>query len=80
MSVEPWVAIRDLAFAHEAASESLFTGVTLHLPRGFTGVVGANGPCALLLVSHDRRFLERIARTRWHVDADGDGNSAVTVH
>jgi macrolide transport system ATP-binding/permease protein len=29
-------------------------------------------PCALLLVSHDRRFLERLATTEWHLMPDGD--------
>jgi ATPase subunit of ABC transporter with duplicated ATPase domains len=29
-------------------------------------------PCGLLLVSHDRRFLERLTRRRWHVYPDGE--------
>ena len=28
----------------------------------------ADCPCGLLLVSHDRRFLTRLARTRWHIE------------
>ncbi len=27
-------------------------------------------PCGLLLVSHDRRFLDVLARTRWHISED----------
>ena len=26
-------------------------------------------PCALLLVSHDERFLRGLTRTRWHIEA-----------
>ncbi len=29
-------------------------------------------PCALLLVSHDRRFLERLCTSEWHLVADGE--------
>lgn len=32
----------------------------------------AECPCALLLVSHDQRFLERLTRRRWHVAAGDD--------
>ncbi len=28
----------------------------------------AECPCGLLLVSHDERFLARLARTRWEID------------
>lgn len=28
-------------------------------------------PCGLLLVSHDRRFLDRLTRTRWHISREG---------
>lgn len=31
-------------------------------------------PCGLLLVSHDRRFLDALAHKRWHISED----SAVT--
>ncbi len=33
--------------------------------------------CALLLVSHDRRFLERLARTEWSLIAEGAGTRLV---
>lgn len=32
----------------------------------------AECPCALLLVSHDLRFLGKLVEWRWHLDADGD--------
>jgi ATPase subunit of ABC transporter with duplicated ATPase domains len=35
----------------------------------------ADCPCALLLVSHDRVFLEKTTRTRWHLDARPDGDT-----
>jgi ATPase subunit of ABC transporter with duplicated ATPase domains len=35
----------------------------------------ADCPCALLLVSHDRAFLEKTTRTRWHLDARPDGDA-----
>ena len=28
----------------------------------------SNCPCGLLLVSHDDRFLQRFARTRWQIE------------
>lgn len=34
----------------------------------------ADCPCGLLLVSHDRRFLKRLTRTRWHIGATEDGS------
>ena len=41
----------------------------------------AECPCAMLLVSHDLRFLERTTQTEWHIqlDADGTGNSRLEV-
>jgi ATPase subunit of ABC transporter with duplicated ATPase domains len=33
----------------------------------------ADCPCGLLLVSHDRNFLDRLARKRWHISAAADG-------
>jgi len=38
----------------------------------------ADCPCGLLLVSHDLRFLSRIASTRWHLQQAG-GNVLLTV-
>jgi ATPase subunit of ABC transporter with duplicated ATPase domains len=35
----------------------------------------ADCPCAMLLVSHDRPFLEKIARIRWHLEEEGNGDS-----
>jgi macrolide transport system ATP-binding/permease protein len=37
------VALRDLAFSYDGASAPLLTGLSAHLPLGFTGVLGANG-------------------------------------
>ncbi|MEM8769522.1 MAG: ATP-binding cassette domain-containing protein, partial [Pseudomonadota bacterium] len=39
----------------------------------------ADCPCALLLVSHDRRFLERIGAQSWRMEADEDGNSILNT-
>ena len=36
-------------------------------------------PCGLLLVSHDRRFLDRLTRTQWRVEMDDDRNSKLIV-
>ncbi|HRX52120.1 MAG TPA: ATP-binding cassette domain-containing protein [Candidatus Krumholzibacteria bacterium] len=33
----------------------------------------ADCPCALLLVSHDRRFLEALTTTAWRIEPDGGG-------
>ena len=30
----------------------------------------ADCPCGLLLVSHDQRFLDALARKRWHISED----------
>ena len=37
----------------------------------------ADCPCALLLVSHDRRFLEAVGTQTWVIDVDHRGNSAL---
>ena len=39
----------------------------------------AGAPCAMLLVSHDERFLGRLARTRWAVSDAGGGRSVLRV-
>ena len=39
----------------------------------------AQCPCGLLLVSHDQRFLDSLAASRWHLEVDAEGNSAVAV-
>jgi ATPase subunit of ABC transporter with duplicated ATPase domains len=36
----------------------------------------ADCPCGLLLVSHDRRFLDALTRTRWHIATDGGISSS----
>lgn len=37
----------------------------------------AECPCALLLVSHDTRFLERTTQTEWHIRASDHGSDSV---
>ncbi len=39
----------------------------------------ADCPCGLLLVSHDQRFLARVADTSWHIKGDEQRNSVVIV-
>ncbi len=39
----------------------------------------AGCPCAMLLVSHDRAFLEKITRTRWHLSAGADGDVQLEI-
>ncbi len=36
-------------------------------------------PCGLLLVSHDRRFLDTLAQTRWHISEDGQRKGNYTL-
>ena len=36
-------------------------------------------PCGLLLVSHDERFLERLARSFWRIEVDASGDSTVVT-
>ena len=43
MSSEPSVALRDVTFCYENAPEPLISDLSVQFPRGFTGVVGANG-------------------------------------
>ncbi|MHC4520346.1 MAG: ATP-binding cassette domain-containing protein [Planctomycetota bacterium] len=40
----------------------------------------ADCPCCLLLVSHDRRFLRRLARTTWHIAAADDTQAVFGLH
>ena len=37
-------------------------------------------PCALLLVSHDRRFIEGVGAQPWSIEVDDLGNSILIVH
>ena len=39
----------------------------------------ADCPCGLLLVSHDRPFLERLSTAVWQIDGDGYGDSQLTI-
>ncbi len=39
----------------------------------------ADCPCSLLLVSHDRRFLQALTRTTWHIAADSDTAESFTL-
>ena len=39
----------------------------------------AAAPCAMLLVSHDERFLSRLATTRWEISEISPGRAAVSV-
>jgi ATPase subunit of ABC transporter with duplicated ATPase domains len=39
----------------------------------------ADCPCSLLLVSHDRRFLEKLTRTTWHITAHPDTAGLFTL-
>ena len=39
----------------------------------------ADAPCAMLLVSHDERFLARLARTRWALSETAPGRIGLTV-
>lgn len=43
MSLQPIVAFHDVSFTYESSLETLFSGLTIHFPEGFTGIVGANG-------------------------------------
>jgi macrolide transport system ATP-binding/permease protein len=38
-----FVALRDVQFAHDSAAPALLSGLSLQLPRGWTGIVGPNG-------------------------------------
>lgn len=39
----------------------------------------ADCPCGLLMVSHDERFLARLARTRWRIESPARGDSVVQL-
>ncbi len=36
-------------------------------------------PCALLLVSHDRRFMANLCRQQWRISKGSDGNSGLSI-
>ncbi len=39
----------------------------------------AECPCAMILVSHDERFLDALSTSRWDLVEDGDGNATLIV-
>jgi ATPase subunit of ABC transporter with duplicated ATPase domains len=39
----------------------------------------ADCPCALLLVSHDKRFIDAVGAHRWSIEVDDRGNSNLTI-
>jgi ATPase subunit of ABC transporter with duplicated ATPase domains len=39
----------------------------------------ADCPCALLLVSHDQRFLDALVDVTWHIERAGNGDSELSV-
>jgi|UniRef100_UPI0040499BB7 macrolide transport system ATP-binding/permease protein len=39
----------------------------------------ADCPCAMLLVSHDEAFLEKITETDWHLERDPSGDTQLTI-
>jgi len=43
MPSDSCVVFHDVGFRHEASVEPLFTGLSVHFSRGFTGILGANG-------------------------------------
>ena len=40
----------------------------------------SDAPCALLLVSHDERFLSRLATSRWHLSLHDDATVVLSAH
>jgi len=40
----------------------------------------ADCPCALLLVSHDTRFLQRLTRTAWNIISESEAENLFTLH
>jgi len=39
----------------------------------------ANCPCAMLLVSHDEAFLEKITEIDWHLTRDNSGETRLEI-
>ena len=63
------VAFRDLAFSYDGASAPLLTGLSAHLPIGFTGVLGANGAGKSTLL---RLLCGQLIPTAGHVEGAAD--------
>lgn len=40
---QEYLKFQDVTFTYESAVEPLFRGISMHLPSGWTGIVGANG-------------------------------------
>lgn len=40
---QEYLKFQDVTFTYESAAEPLFRGTSMHLPSGWTGIVGANG-------------------------------------
>lgn len=36
-------------------------------------------PCALVLISHDQRFFEKLTLRRWHIEENAENNFMLTV-
>lgn len=36
-------------------------------------------PCALLLISHDRKFIDKLTTQHWHISADENGNGHLAI-
>jgi len=60
------VVFRDLSYQYDGASAPLFTGLSAHLPQGFTGVVGANGAGKSTLL---RLLCGHLSSTSGHVES-----------
>ena len=43
MPSQPVVAVRDISFSYDSATEPLLSHLSAHFPIGFTGIIGANG-------------------------------------
>ena len=76
-----FVQLDGVSFAYPGTSDLLFADVDAFFPEGgWTGVVGANGcgkTTLLKLVSHDARFLARLARTQWRLEPTARGTRLV---
>jgi energy-coupling factor transporter ATP-binding protein EcfA2 len=44
------VALHDISFSHDASEQSLFSGLSIQFPTGFTGIIGANGSGKTMLI------------------------------
>ena len=65
MPTHATVALRDVSFSYDSATSPLFSDLSVHLPVGFTGIVGANGTGKTTLL---RVVLGEIAPSHGSVD------------